>query len=195
MTFIVAEMSLRIECGTKGTKARNVEPQRSSQLHSSDSNMEWDEKISEISFNSTYRKITIQTPIHANTPSYSPQATFLFPNSVTTVPSLKLALVSTHSNFPNSGQTTLQTSHHVPPTTNTVIPTIGYSQYGKLVSPLPPGGRRNGAVSRKLLRKPLAEAREYLASYPRVENTSSFCPTLGFQLSLVTGISYPVTDW
>jgi len=149
MTFIVAEMSLRIECGTKGTKARNVEPQRSSQLHSSDSNMEWDEKISEISFNSTYRKITIQTPIHANTPSYSPQATFLFPNSVTTVPSLKLALVSTHSNFPNSGQTTLQTSHHVPPTTNTVIPTIGYSQYGKLVSPLPPGGRRNGAVSRK----------------------------------------------
>jgi hypothetical protein len=111
--------------------------------------MEWDEKISEISFNSTYRKITIQTPIPANIPFYSSQATFLFSNSVTTVPSLKLALVSTHSNFPNFGQTTLQTSHHVPPTTNTVIPTIGYNQYGKLVSPLPPGGRRNGAVSRK----------------------------------------------
>ena len=45
-----------------------------------------------------------------------------------------------------------------------------------------------------LLRKPLAEAREYLASYPRVENTSSFCPTLGFQPSLVTGISYPVIE-
>ena len=31
-----------------------------------------------------------------------------------------------------------------------------------------------------VLRKPLAEAREYLASYLRVENTSSFCPTLSF---------------
>jgi hypothetical protein len=147
MTFIVAGMPLRVECGTKRTKARNIKPQRSSQLHSSDSNMKWDEKISEISFNSTYR--TIQTPMPANTPSCSSQATFLFSNSVTTVPSLKLALVSTHSNFPNFGQTTLQTSHHVPPTTNTVIPTIGYNQYGRLVSPLPPGGRRNGAVSRK----------------------------------------------
>jgi len=35
------------------------------------------------------------------------------------------------------------------PSPKTAIPTIGYSQYGKLVSPFPPGGLINGATSKK----------------------------------------------